>query len=144
MSEPNANYAAPRSAAATKRADAIRGVLVALIVLGAGVYAFYLLQFLGGILGLFGPVWAVAPPTLMLVLGIAGSRAQLQELWQRRDALRAFLFGGSAWWHGPIFALRHRVFGRAVPEYPDTRQRELRLPACEKPASRSSSQMASS
>ncbi len=165
MSEPNADDAAPRSAAATKRADAIRGVLVALIVLGAlvgfgmwlhrfypiqkwlfwkyskaalyatfwllscaaaglavvqrltpdlptrerlvqavaaGVYAFYLLQFLGGILGLFGPVWAVALPTLMLVLGIAGSRAQLQELWQRRDALRAFLFGGSAWWHGPI------------------------------------------
>jgi hypothetical protein len=165
MSESNANHATPRSAAATKRADAIRGVLVALIVLGAlvgfgiwlhrfypiqkwlfwkyskaalyatlwllscaaaglavvqrltpdlpirerlvqavaaGVYAFYLLQFLGGILGLFGPVWAVALPTLMLVLGIAGSRAQLQELWQRRDALRAFLFGGSAWWHGPI------------------------------------------
>lgn len=68
----------------------------------AGVFAFYLLQFLGGILGLFGPVWAIALPTAMLVLGVAGAREQWRELWGRRRGLRTFLFGGSAWWHGPI------------------------------------------
>jgi hypothetical protein len=67
-----------------------------------GVFAFYLLQFVGGIFGLFGPTWAIVLPSLMLSLGIVASRAQLQELWQRRGALRTFLFGASAWWHGPI------------------------------------------
>lgn len=168
MSEPpNANDAAPRSAAirSTTRADTFRSVIVALITLAAvvgfgiwlhkfypiekwlfwkyakaavctifwllsctvaglaviqrltpdlpiperlvqgtaaGVYVFYVLQFLGGILGLFGPVWAIALPTVMLVLGLVGSRGQLRELWSRRRALRTFLLGGSAWWHGPI------------------------------------------
>jgi hypothetical protein len=67
-----------------------------------GVLAFYLLQFFGGIFGLFGPVWAIVLPAAMLVFGVAGSRGQLRELWGRRGALRTFLFGGSAWWHGPI------------------------------------------
>jgi len=67
-----------------------------------GVFAFYLLQFLGGIAGLFGPAWAIALPTSMLVLGVADSREQLREIWAQRPALRGVLFGGSVWWHGPI------------------------------------------
>jgi hypothetical protein len=67
-----------------------------------GVYTFYLLQFLGGIAGWFGPVWAIVLPLLMLASGLAGSRGQLRELWHRRGDARSFVFGASAWWHGPI------------------------------------------
>jgi hypothetical protein len=67
-----------------------------------GVYTCYLLQFLGGIAGWFGPVWAIALPSLMLVLGLAGSRDQLRQMWGRRKGLRSFVLGASAWWHTPI------------------------------------------
>jgi hypothetical protein len=67
-----------------------------------GVFVFYLLQFLGGIVGLFGPVWSIVLPTAMLVFGVLGSLQQWRELWGRRRPLRTFLLGASAWWHGPI------------------------------------------
>jgi hypothetical protein len=73
-----------------------------------GVYAFYLLQFIGGILGLFGPVWAIALPTTMLLAGAAASRDQLRRLWRRRATLRSSFFGASSFWQTAIV-----VFGIA-------------------------------
>jgi hypothetical protein len=73
-----------------------------------GVYAFYLLNFLGGILGLFGAVWAIALPSTMFIVGTIASRGQLSELWQRRDALRGFSFGSTKGWHAALV-----VFGIA-------------------------------
>lgn len=67
-----------------------------------GVFTFYLLQFLGGIAGWFGPVWAIVLPALMLSLGLFASREQVRELWKRRGEMKGFVLGASAWWHGPI------------------------------------------
>jgi hypothetical protein len=65
-----------------------------------GVLAFYWLQFLGGILGLFGPIWSIALPVAMLGVGIAGARASWRALRQRSRS--AHRFGGLAWWQVPI------------------------------------------
>lgn len=67
-----------------------------------GVYAFYVLQFLGGVLGLFGAAWAVALPTLMLTFGVLASREALRGFWQQRGSLRKLSFGVSARWQVPI------------------------------------------
>ncbi|HSN83613.1 MAG TPA: hypothetical protein VLS88_13605 [Polyangiales bacterium] len=67
-----------------------------------GVLAFYLLQFLGGIVGLFGPVWSIALPVVMLGAGLLGSRESLRELWRSRPSSRGVRFTGAAWWQVPI------------------------------------------
>ena len=73
-----------------------------------GVYAFYVLQFLGGLLRLFGPTWAVAVPSTMLVVGTVGSRNQLRRLWRHRRMLPKPVLGISSAWHAPV-----AVFGIA-------------------------------
>lgn len=73
-----------------------------------GVYGFYVLNFLGGILGLFGAIWAIALPSTMLIIGAVGSRDQLRRLWRRRAALRRFSFGSTRYWHAALV-----VFGVA-------------------------------
>ena len=67
-----------------------------------GVYAFYLLNFLGGILGLFSAAWAIALPSAMCLVGAIASRDQLRHLWRRRGALRAFSFGSTRYWHAAL------------------------------------------
>jgi hypothetical protein len=71
-----------------------------------GVFAFYILHFLGGILGLFGPTWSIALPSVMLVLGAVASRPQLREILQNRRLLPKLSLGGDAYWQVPVF-----VFG---------------------------------
>jgi hypothetical protein len=65
-----------------------------------GVLAFYWLQFLGGIMGLFGPIWSIALPAGMLVGGIAGGWASWRTLWERSRLARPLV--GWAWWQVPI------------------------------------------
>jgi len=73
-----------------------------------GVYAFYLLNFMGGILGLFSAAWAIALPSAMFTLGAIASREQLSELWGRRSSLSEFSFGSTKLWHAALV-----VFGIA-------------------------------
>ena len=67
-----------------------------------GIYCFYALQFLGGIVGWFGPVWAVGLPTTMLVIGGATCRRQVQRVWRHRRLLPRFSLGASAGWQVPF------------------------------------------
>ena len=67
-----------------------------------GVYTFYLLNFLGGILGLFSAAWAIALPLTMCIAGAIASRDQLSHLWQRGRALRGFWFGSTTYWHAAL------------------------------------------
>lgn len=76
--------------------------------MACGVYAFYLLNFLGGILGLFSAAWAIALPSTMAIVGAIASRDQLHRLWRRRGALRRFSFGSTKYWHAALV-----VFGVA-------------------------------
>jgi len=76
--------------------------------MACGVYAFYVLHFLGGILGLFGAAWAIALPSTMLLVGAIASRDQLRRLWRRRSCLRGFSFGSTRYWHAAL-----AVFGIA-------------------------------
>jgi hypothetical protein len=73
-----------------------------------GVYAFYLLNFLGGILGLFSTAWAIALPSTMCIVGAIASRDQLKRFWEHRGALRRFSFGSTRYWHAALV-----VFGIA-------------------------------
>jgi len=76
--------------------------------IACGVYTFYLLNFLGGILGLFSAAWAIALPSTMSIVGAIASRDQLRRLWRRRAALRGFSFGSNRYWHAAL-----AVFGIA-------------------------------
>lgn len=74
----------------------------------AGVYGFYVLHFSGGILGVFGPSWALLLPFAMLAAGLYGSRAEIRRLWRHRHHLPRFTLGVSSGWQVPI-----AVFGVA-------------------------------
>jgi len=70
-----------------------------------GVYAFYVLQFLGGMFGWFGPAWAIVLPSAMLVGGALDSRELLGRVWLHRRLLPTFTFGVSRSWQIPVAIL---------------------------------------
>lgn len=70
-----------------------------------GVYTFYLLNFIGGALGLFGAVWSIALPLGMLTVGAVASRDQLERLWRHRAVWRRLAFGITRSWQAPLVVL---------------------------------------
>jgi len=67
-----------------------------------GVFTFYVLHFLGGLLQLFGPAWAVGLPAIMLASGTLASRRLLRRIWRHRKRFPRFTLGADRTWHIPI------------------------------------------